>query len=79
MTHKIKEMSRIIIQNSTSSVSDADCLTYVQKVIQEGRISDNGKQYCYVTRFTNDVMVATQLNKKSDKFIVYDDNREEIL
>lgn len=72
-------MSRIIIQNSTSSVSDADCLTYVQKVIQEGRISDNGKQYCYVTRFTNDVMVATQLNKKSDKFIVYDDNREEIL
>lgn len=64
-------MSRIIIDNR-SSLSDVDATLAVAKVIEQGRISNDNKQYCYLTTFTNGLVVATDLNKKSDKFIVID-------
>jgi hypothetical protein len=67
-------MGKLIIDNQTKGLSDYQCLAYVQKVISMGRISNNEKQYCYATSFDSEVsgeiMVYTDLNKKSDKFIL---------
>jgi len=64
-------MSRLIIENR-SAVNDADTLSYVAAVIRAGRISNDGKQYCYCTKFKDGTMVSTDLNKSSDRFIVWD-------
>ena len=61
-------MSKIIIHNN-SSTSDHVALLCVLQVINDGRISNEGKQYCYATIFKNPrVAVATRLNKSSDVF-----------
>ena len=70
-------MSRIIIDNR-SDADDALALQLVQTVIEGGRISNDGKQYCYYTTFfaQNDGTrygVATDLNKCSDRFTVVND------
>ena len=62
-------MSRIIIENR-SNVSDSEALDYVGIVIQQGRISNDNKQYCYVTKFCDGITVSTDLNKASDRFVV---------
>ena len=38
-------------------------LDSVKQVIAEGRISNNGKQYCYLTVFVSGIVVATDLSK----------------
>lgn len=63
-------MSKIIVQND-SNLSDGEALEYVITVIKQGRISNNGKQYCYVVTFKSGITVISTLNKKSDRFIVY--------
>jgi hypothetical protein len=70
-------MSKMIIENR-SSISDSLALECARAVISAGRISNNGKQYCYLSTMDvddNRVAVATDLNKASDRFIVtdYDD------
>ena len=69
-------MSRIIIENR-SSASDVEVVACVAQIIREGRISNNGKQYAYGTRCGGDglqtIMVWTDLNKKSDRFVAVDD------
>ena len=72
-------MSKIIIENRSETLDDIDALRLVQKVIQGGRVSNDNKQYCYLTSFNYGVTgetynVSTDLNKKSDKFIIYDCN-----
>ena len=66
-------MSKIIIQND-SSLPDIRALAYVKAVMEMGRISNNDKQYCYLTTFgeNGEIVVATDLNKKSDRFVIYD-------
>jgi hypothetical protein len=67
-------MSKIIIDNR-SSHSDVAVLGLVQRVVRRGRNSNNGTQYCYLTRCLDaKALIATDLNKKSDRFIVMDDN-----
>ena len=67
-------MGKIIVDNS-SDLGDNVAMQLVKQVIELGRVSDDGKQYCYVTTFNvgSDTVyaVATHLNKKSDKFFVY--------
>lgn len=68
-------MSKIIIENRTLELSDSQCLAYIQKVIGQGRISNKDKQYCYLTTFEKvggKIIIVTDLNKKSDRFVVYD-------
>ena len=51
-----------------------ECLDLVQAVINKGRVSNNFKQYCYLTAFDTGLgvyHVATDLNKKSDRFTIY--------
>ena len=68
-------MGKLIIDNR-ASIHDVVAMNFVQRVIQQGRISKEGKQYCYTTSFTmggvDRIMVYTDLNKRSDRFIVCD-------
>ena len=64
---------KLIIKNN-SDISDITVLTLIQEVIKNGRISNNGKQYCYLTSFDIDNQeyhIVTDLNKCSDVFIFY--------
>ena len=69
-------MGKMIVENR-STISDCAAMGLCVRVMQQGRISNDDKQYCYATRFVvtdhGAVMVATVLNKKSDKFVVYND------
>jgi hypothetical protein len=69
-------VSKIIIENRTD-LSDDFILEKIIYVIRLGRISNNDKQYCYLSTFNynnDEYCIATDLNKKSDKFTVYKDN-----
>lgn len=70
-------MGKLIIDNRSNKINDAECLSYVSKVIDEGRISGSqgNEQYCYLSIFgsgSDKIGVSTDLNKNSDRFIVYD-------
>jgi hypothetical protein len=70
---KITIMSKIIIKNQTE-IDDISVLTLIQRVIKNGRISNNGKQFCYLTSFDIDNQeyhIVTDLNKCSDVFTFY--------
>lgn len=59
---------RIIINNESSCTAE-QALTAVLPVISDGRISNQGKQYCYVTTFREpDVTVLSSLLKDGDSF-----------
>ena len=62
---------RIIIENR-SEKPDTRALRAVERVIESGRISNYGKQYCYATTFADDIIVYSDLNKSSDRFVVED-------
>ena len=67
-------MGRIIIDNR-SSADDSAAVRLVEQVMLQGRVSNDGKQYCYLTTGTaggRKVMVSTALNQNSDRFIVID-------
>lgn len=66
-------MNKLIIDNKTD-LTDFEAVTLVSKIINQSRISNEGKQYCYITRIAfkdEDYMVCTDLNKRSDRFIIY--------
>ena len=68
-------MEKIIIENRTN-YRTVTILPFIESVLKMGRISDNKKQYCYISRFEGAygvIMVATGRNKKSDRFVVYQD------
>lgn len=62
-------MADIIIHKKDETMSDYDALLHVQSVIRGGRISGDGKSYCYVTKFTDGVYVYAD-KKKADIFTV---------
>lgn len=71
-------MGKLIIENR-SPLSDSEILPYVASVIELGRISNDGKQYCYGTTFKQPngiqgrLVIVTDLNEKSDRFVCYID------
>ncbi len=69
---------KYIIDN-LSDLPDENALLYVRDVIAGGLISNDGKQHCYATTFTNHnnntrVLVLCWKNAKSEKFIIYTKN-----
>ena len=65
-------MNKIIIDNQTD-LSDLEAVTLVSRVIEQGRTSNDGKQYCYGTRISiksTEYMIWTDLNKRSDRFVI---------
>ena len=70
-------MNKLIIDNRTD-LSDFDALTLVINVVWDGRISNDGKQYCYLTSMPineKQYVVSTDLNKKSERFVIMEDRR----
>ena len=63
---------KLIIDNR-SDLDMQNCLNVVGRVIADGRVSNNGKQYCYASSFTvgdDEYMIVTDVNKKSDRFVI---------
>jgi len=70
-------VNKLIIDNRTD-LSDFDALTLVINVVWDGRISNDGKQYCYLTSMPineKQYVVSTDLNKRSDRFVIMEDRR----
>ena len=61
-------MADILIHKS-DDISDYDALLHIQSVIRDGRISNNEKSYCYVTKFADGFIVYAD-KKKADIFTV---------
>lgn len=65
-------MSKFIIENK-SDLSDMESLELIRGVVNLGRISNKGKQYCHVSTFEikdKKYTVTTGLNRYSDRFLV---------
>ena len=63
---------KVIIENR-SDLDMQKCLEMVGRIISDGRISNNGKQYCYASSFSvggDEYMIVTDVNKKSDRFVI---------
>ena len=52
------------------NIDDLTAIHYVNEVIRQGNISNNGKSYCYLTLF-GDIVVETRQYRKSPCFRVY--------
>jgi uncharacterized membrane-anchored protein len=64
-------MGRIIVNNK-SDLTDFEAMGLVMSVMVLGRISNDDKQYCYLTTFRDGAYhIVTDLRKKSDSFTVY--------
>lgn len=60
--------TKLIIDNRTNMPTQ-DVMPYVREVLQAGRISNDGKQYCYATVWP-DIVITSHLNQKSDRLII---------
>ena len=59
------------------NISDLVAISLVREVIKQGKISNNGTSYCYLTVFGN-ICVETQQYRKTPCFRVYkEENKEE--
>lgn len=68
-------MSKIIIHNwAPKTVTDEEAVAAVLEVIKDGRISGDGRHYCYRTWIKPDLHVQAKNNGKgTDTFCVYKD------
>ena len=59
------------------NIPDLVAISLVKEVIEQGKISNNGTSYCYLTVFGN-ICVETQQYRKTSCFRVYkEENKEE--
>ena len=52
------------------NIDDLTAINLVKQVIEQGKISNNGNSYCYLTMF-DDIAVETRRYRKSQCFRVY--------
>ena len=52
------------------NIDDLTAINLVKQVIEQGKISNNGNSYCYLTLF-GDIFVETRQYRKSPCFRVY--------
>ena len=52
------------------NIDDLTAINLVKQVIEQGKISNNGNSYCYLTMF-GDIFVETRQYRKSPCFRVY--------
>ena len=52
------------------NIDDLTAINLVKQVIEQGKLSNNGNSYCYLTLF-GDMLVETRQNRKSPCFRVY--------
>ena len=53
-----------------NNIDDLTAINLVKQVIEQGKISNNGNMYCYLTLF-DDICVETRRYRKSPCFRVY--------
>ena len=59
------------------NIPDLVAISLVKEVVEQGKISNNGTSYCYLTVFGN-ICVETQQYRKTPCFRVYkEENKEE--
>ena len=58
------------------TISDLVAISLVREVIEQGKISNNGTSYCYLTVFGN-ICVETQQYRKTPCFRVYKNENKE--
>ena len=67
-------MRRFIVHIKDDDVSDHLGIELVRRVIKGGRVSNQGTQYCYATRFItthpDPIWVHTHKNDRSERFVV---------
>ena len=66
-------MNKLIIDNRTS-LSLADIMPYVLKVLEMGYVSNDNTQYCYHTVWGSGISISAIRNDKSDRFVVFMEN-----
>lgn len=52
------------------NIDDLTAISLVKQVIEQGKISNNGNSYCYLTSFS-DIFVETRRYRKSPCFRVF--------
>lgn len=65
--------TKLILENK-SDLTMQDFLILASEIIKMGRISNDSKQYCYLSSFEvgeNEYHVVSDLNEKSDKLTLY--------
>ena len=65
-------MNKVIIENRSERPLEV-AVMHVLAVIQQGKISNEGKNYCYATRFPDGIIVWANNNIKSYRFIVMEE------
>ena len=71
-------MGKLIIKNNTN-ILDIDAIDLVKKIMLRGRISNNGKQFCYCSVITiNNIeyTIISNLRKCSDVFTIYESKQQ---
>ena len=53
-------------------IDDLTAISLVKQVIEQGKISNNGNSYCYLTVFGN-ICIETQQYRKTPCFRVYNE------
>lgn len=59
------------------NIDDLTAISLVKQIIEQGKVSGNGKGYCYLTMFTvgdDTIVVETRQYRKSPCFRVYKSN-----
>jgi hypothetical protein len=65
-------MGKFIIHNRTN-LSDLEALSLVRRVVELGRLSNEGRQYAFHVELSESdarYSITTRLNPKSDVFII---------
>ena len=62
-------MNRLIIVNR-SDLPMTEAMDWIARIMDRGRISNEGKQYCYAVRLPSGHVICSDLTKTGDKFTV---------
>ena len=54
-----------------NDINPALALFKVRHVIEQGKVSNDGKNYCWITEWSDNIVVSVRKNRKSDCFVVY--------
>jgi hypothetical protein len=62
-------MEKLIIENRTDRPLSS-LMGHVRTILEQGRISNNDTQYCYLTTFKDGIVIASEKNKCSDRLVL---------
>ena len=76
---KIKDKDKFIIYNYTpNEISDLKLFELIYRVVNQGKLSNNESEYCYLTVLDKDFVVNSTKTKTGYRFDVYNDKTIEL-